>query len=155
MMAGLTSRGLSMLSFLEDSEHSIEDIDVKQRWSGQSKFGKHDFITILKGQLDEYFRGERQIFSLPLDLYGTEFQCNVWRALLKIPYGVCCSYQEQAKRLGKPKAIRAVANANRQNRIAIIVPCHRVIGKNGELTGYRAGLWRKQQLIALERNVQK
>ena len=155
MLAGVTNNSLCLLSFLNDNEQTIENIDVKQRWSGYSKFGKHEILNLIRKQLDEYFVGKRQVFTVPLDLYGTEFQCSVWQELIKIPYGVCYSYQEQAKILGKPKAVRAVANANRQNRIAIVVPCHRVIGKNGHLTGYRAGIWRKKELLALEQNIAK
>lgn len=81
---------------------------------------------------------------------GTEFQNAVWKTLLKIPYGTTWSYKEEAERLGSPKSVRAVANANGQNRISIIVPCHRVIGSNGTLTGYGGGLWRKKWLLEHE-----
>lgn len=87
---------------------------------------------------------------MPLHLIGTDFQQKVWQILQQIPYGKTYSYGQQAKILGNPKAVRAVANANGMNSIAILVPCHRVIGANGELTGYGGGLWRKQYLLELE-----
>ncbi|HXW36266.1 MAG TPA: methylated-DNA--[protein]-cysteine S-methyltransferase [Acidimicrobiales bacterium] len=101
-------------------------------------------------QLDEYFSGDRKEFDLPLELEGTAFQKEVWRALREIPYGQTASYGEIAARVGRPGASRAVGLANGRNPIGIIVPCHRVIGANGTLTGYGGGLDRKQWLLALE-----
>lgn len=104
-------------------------------------------------QLHDYFRGSRQQFDLPLRLHGTTFQKLVWQKLLEIPYGNTASYRDIACRLGKPRAVRAVGHANGQNPIAIIIPCHRVIGANGHLIGYGGGLWRKQWLLLHERNM--
>jgi methylated-DNA-[protein]-cysteine S-methyltransferase len=87
-------------------------------------------------QLDEYFRGVRQTFDLPLSISGTPFRQTVWRALQTIPYGQVCSYQEIAAQIGKPKAVRAVGQANRANPLPVLIPCHRVIGKRGDLVGY-------------------
>lgn len=101
-------------------------------------------------QLDEYFRGERAAFSLPLQLAGTEFQVRVWQELRRIPFGVTRSYLDIAEALGDRNAVRAVGAANGQNPIAVIVPCHRVIGSDGSLTGYGGGLWRKEWLLAHE-----
>jgi methylated-DNA-[protein]-cysteine S-methyltransferase len=101
-------------------------------------------------QLGEYFRGERREFELPLRLQGTEFQRRAWRSLLAIPYGETRSYAEQAKHIGNPKASRAVGLANGRNPIPIVVPCHRVIGADGSLTGYGGGLERKRWLLAHE-----
>ncbi len=101
-------------------------------------------------QLGEYFAGPRQEFDVDLDLVGTRFQLSVWRALLKIPYGGTRSYGQIARDLGKAGAARAVGLANHDNRIPIIIPCHRVIGQDGSLTGYGGGLDIKQQLLALE-----
>lgn len=101
-------------------------------------------------QLTEYISGQRQTFTLPLDLQGTEFQKKVWQELVNIPYGNTISYLELAKRLGDEKSIRAAASANGKNPIAIIVPCHRVIGSNGDLVGYAGGLHRKKWLLQLE-----
>lgn len=102
-------------------------------------------------ELDEYFKGERREFTVPLLLVGSEFQKSVWEALLKIPYGTTSSYKEQAKMINNEKAVRAVANANGANAIGIIVPCHRIIGSDGKLTGYAGGLEMKEQLLALEK----
>jgi len=101
-------------------------------------------------QLEEYFAGRRRQFNLPLDLRGTDFQKRCWRALLKIPYGETRSYADIARAIGKPSAVRAVGLANGQNPIAIIVPCHRVIGSDGSLTGYGGGLENKRRLLELE-----
>ena len=102
-------------------------------------------------QLDEYFRGARKNFDLPLNPAGTEFQRKVWDALLAIPYGETRTYREIAEAAGCPKGFRAVGMANNKNPIAIIIPCHRVIGSNGKLVGYASGLGRKEALLALER----
>ena len=101
-------------------------------------------------QLEEYFAGRRRQFNLPLDLRGTDFQKRCWRALLKIPYGETRSYADIARAIGNPAAVRAVGLANGQNPIAIIVPCHRVIGSDGSLTGYGGGLENKRRLLELE-----
>ena len=103
-------------------------------------------------QLDEYFAGKRQTFDLPLKPVGTPFQLACWQALQTIPYGQTVSYGEQAARVGKPKACRAVGMANHRNPISIIIPCHRVVGKNGSLTGYGGGLAAKEYLLKLERD---
>jgi methylated-DNA-[protein]-cysteine S-methyltransferase len=102
-------------------------------------------------QLDEYFRGERKTFSLRLHLRGTEFQKKVWRELLRVPYGQTSSYAEAAAALGRPRAARAVGQANHRNPIAIVIPCHRIIGGDGRLVGYGGGLWRKEWLLAHEK----
>ncbi|MCB0375738.1 MAG: methylated-DNA--[protein]-cysteine S-methyltransferase [Sinomicrobium sp.] len=101
-------------------------------------------------QLEEYFRGKRKSFSIALNPEGTEFQKKVWDALLAIPYGKTVSYLELSRRLGDEKAIRAIAGANAKNPVWIIIPCHRVIGSDGSLTGYAGGLWRKQWLLEHE-----
>lgn len=103
------------------------------------------------GQLKAYFAGERTDFDLPLRLSGTPFQRRVWQELRQIPYGETISYGELAERVGNPAASRAVGMANGRNPVGIIVPCHRVVGANGSLTGYGGGLGRKEQLLALER----
>jgi methylated-DNA-[protein]-cysteine S-methyltransferase len=102
-------------------------------------------------QLSEYFAGKRKSFDVPLDLNGTPFQLSVWRALLNIPYGETRTYGEIAQSLGKPQAARAVGMANHDNPVAVVVPCHRVVGHDGSLTGYAGGLHLKQALLALER----
>ena len=102
-------------------------------------------------QLSEYFQGRRTDFDLPLDFNGTTFQIAVWRALLEIPYGQTRSYGDIARSIGKPGAARAVGMANHENPIAIVIPCHRVVGQNGSLTGYAGGLDLKQRLLSIER----
>lgn len=104
-------------------------------------------------QLQEYFAGQRRTFDLPLDLHGTGFQVAVWQQLLGIPYGQTCSYGQIAGDLGDPRSVRAVGAANGRNPVSIVVPCHRVIGSNGALTGYAGGLERKRYLLELEARV--
>lgn len=102
-------------------------------------------------QLEEYFMGKRKIFELPLKMQGTEFQKQVWKELLNIPYGETRCYSEIARLIQNPHAVRAVGMANHRNPLAVVVPCHRVIGKNGGLTGYAGGLERKRMLLELEK----
>ena len=109
-----------------------------------------EILSKTKTQLDEYFSGTRKEFELPLNPLGTDFQKKVWQELQLIPYGVTKTYQQVANRLGDPKSIRAAARANGQNPIAIIIPCHRVIGSNGEMTGFAGGIPRKKDLLSLE-----
>lgn len=109
-----------------------------------------EIIEETRRQLDEYFRHERQAFDIPLLTAGTKFQKSVWNSLMEIPYGQTITYGELATRLGKPAAVRAVANANGANAISIIIPCHRVIGSNNTLTGYGGGLRAKKFLLELE-----
>jgi methylated-DNA-[protein]-cysteine S-methyltransferase len=104
----------------------------------------------VQAQVAEYFAGERRTFDLPLAPRGTPFQRAVWTALLELPYGTTASYLDVARRIGQPAAVRAVGAANGRNPIAIVIPCHRVIGADGTLTGYAGGLPRKQALLALE-----
>ena len=110
----------------------------------------NDYNQLVIKQLDEYFKGERKSFEMPFDLEGTDFQKRVWHELLKIPFGKTKSYMDIAKALGDVKAIRAVGTANGSNKIAIIIPCHRVIGSDGSLTGYAGGLERKKWLLDFE-----
>lgn len=123
---------------------------LQQELRTSVKSGTSAVLKLARQELDEYFSGSRTSFSLPLLLCGTAFQKQVWQALMLIPYGATISYSQQAQRLGKPSAIRAVANANRANAISILVPCHRVIGKDCTLTGYAGGLPAKNYLIHLE-----
>ncbi|MDX6748010.1 methylated-DNA--[protein]-cysteine S-methyltransferase [Polaribacter sp. PL03] len=106
-------------------------------------------------QLEEYFKGKRDRFNLLVNPKGTAFQIKVWKSLLKIPYGKTKTYLEQSKKLGDVKAIRAVASANGKNPLWIVVPCHRVIGSDGSLTGYAGGIWRKKWLLAHENPVKQ
>ena len=113
--------------------------------------GENHHIRQVKQELEEYFAGQRTTFITALDPDGTPFQKKVWNGLTQIPYGSATTYLKQAVSLGNSKAVRAVAAANGRNKIAIVIPCHRVIGSNGRLTGYAAGLKRKQWLLDFER----
>ncbi|MEE1312414.1 MAG: methylated-DNA--[protein]-cysteine S-methyltransferase [Lachnospiraceae bacterium] len=104
-------------------------------------------------ELEEYFDGKRREFQVPVHLYGTDFQKNVWNALMKIPYGKVCTYKDIAKAVGNEKACRAVGMANHRNPVMIVVPCHRVIGSDGKLTGYAGGIDIKEYLLELEKRV--
>lgn len=110
----------------------------------------HPVLLAAATQLDEYFAGQRQSFDVPLEFRGTDFQKLAWNALLTIPYGETRSYAQMARQIGRPDAVRAVGAANGRNPISIIVPCHRVIGASGELTGFGGGLPAKARLLALE-----
>ncbi len=111
-------------------------------------------FTTAHQQLTAFFNGERKTFSLPYTLIGTPFQQQVWRGLTTIPYKNTCSYKDLAIAIGKPRSIRAVANAVGRNPLSIIIPCHRVLGTNGTLTGYAGGLPRKRTILAIEKNAQ-
>ena len=112
--------------------------------------GNHPHLTRAEKELAEYFAGERREFDIPLHVPGTPFQTRVWNELRKIPSGTTTSYARIAEAIGQPTAVRAVARANGDNRVAIIIPCHRVIGSDGQLVGYGGGLWRKRRLLQLE-----
>lgn len=137
-------------------EISIEDNAIvsvlfcEPKISTKKSGGKNEVAKKCIQQLDEYFANKRNTFDLPLAAEGSDFQKTVWRELEKIPYGKTISYLELAKRLGNEKTIRAAASANGKNPHAIIVPCHRVIGSKGSLTGYAGGLWRKKWLLEHE-----
>ena len=113
---------------------------------------KSEVIMETIKQFEEYFKGERKIFTIPLLLIGTPFQKSVWEELIKVPYGTTLSYLDLAKSIGNEKAVRAVASANGANAISVMIPCHRIIGKNGDLVGYAGGLGVKKKLLALENN---
>lgn len=131
------------------------DKRITQRLGKDYLEGSSTVIEQGKVQLLEYFSGERKDFSLPLLMLGTDFQLKVWDQLLQIPYGQTLSYLELARLAGKPEALRAVASANGANALSIFVPCHRILGANGELTGYAGGLKVKRKLLLLEQgNVQ-
>jgi len=125
------------------------DCIVSFLWGGSGN-DETPLLTEAAQQLSDYFAGHRRTFDLPLAPKGTDFQQSVWRALTEIPYGETRSYGEIAKALGNPNASRAVGMANHRNPIPIIIPCHRVIGADGSLTGYGGGLPRKKYLLALE-----
>ncbi len=126
------------------------DHRIQTGLQAEFKLEETDFLDEVKSQLNEYFARERTSFDLPLHFVGSDFQKSVWEKLITIPYGKTTSYMELSRALGDEKAIRAVATANGANAISIIVPCHRVIGSDGSLTGYAGGLNAKQKLLQLE-----
>lgn len=152
MIALVSQPGLCLLEFAAGTSDLAREIAQVERARGGPAHPGSNALTVRLGtQLAEYFAGRRRDFDLPLDMVGTPFQVAAWQALLDIPHGQTRSYAEQARQIGRPTAVRAVAAANGQNRISVIIPCHRVIGSDGSLTGYGGGMQRKQWLLALER----
>lgn len=151
MFVCATENGICLLEFVDRKMLETEFKDLQQRFKATIVAGENQHTQQAKTELAEYFAGERTQFNVALDMTGTAFQQQAWQALNNIPYGETISYQAQATALNKPNAVRAVANANGMNRIAIIVPCHRVIGKNGKFTGYGGGLERKKWLLDHEK----
>lgn len=141
----------------EDKIHSISFVkpEYKKNELNQASERKTSIIRECIQQLKEYFSGTRKVFTIPYQLTGTEFQKRVWKELEKIPYGETISYLELAGRLGDEKVIRAAASANGKNKLGIIIPCHRVIGANGSLTGYAGGIENKKLLLELEKRNSK
>ena len=150
MLAVASPRGLCLLEFVGQKGVERELAQVEAARGGGAQEGTNAVTGQLAAELVEYFAGRRQAFGVPLDLVGTPFQIAAWHALLAIPYGRTRSYAEQARAIGRPTATRAVAAANGQNKVSIVVPCHRVIGSDGSLTGFGGGLPRKRALLALE-----
>lgn len=148
MLAIKSEKGLCMLEFFDgkSTEKQLKEIENL----GEILEKDDDILNRLENELNDYFKGNLKEFTIPLDLIGTDFQKKVWNELIKIPFGETRSYKEQSIAVGDLLAIRAVANANGKNKIAIIVPCHRVIGSDGSLTGYAGGKKRKQFLLELE-----
>ena len=137
----------------DHSVHCAEFFDSKPALNKASaQWPENHLSKLAKQQLQQYFNRSRQDFDLPLTPKGTDFRLQSWQALLQIPFGQTTCYSEQAQRMNNPKAVRAVGAANGANPISIIIPCHRVIGKNGSLTGYAGGLSRKQWLLAFEKS---
>ncbi len=151
MIAGATNEGICLLEFTERRAFEVELRDLSRLLKANLVYGDNGHISRLEKQLAEYFDGKRKDFDVPLVTPGSKFQKSVWRQLRTIPYGKTRSYEEQAVAINKLKAIRAVASANGANRISIVIPCHRVIGKDGSLTGYGGGLWRKRWLLDFEK----
>jgi AraC family transcriptional regulator of adaptative response/methylated-DNA-[protein]-cysteine methyltransferase len=152
MIAGASDDGLCLLEFTDRRmlEHQLETL--KRRFKAPLLPGSHPVLDQAARELEEYFAGTRTAFSVPLHAPGTPFEERVWAGLLEIPFGETRSYEEIAVRVGSPHAVRAVGRANGMNRIAIVIPCHRVVNKSGELGGYGGGLWRKRRLLHLERS---
>ncbi|SDN01247.1 AraC family transcriptional regulator, regulatory protein of adaptative response / methylated-DNA-[protein]-cysteine methyltransferase [Fictibacillus solisalsi] len=139
-----------LLEFMDRRALETELLFLKKKLNANLKKRAGAVSRQLGKEMEEYFAGDRQTFTVPIASIGTDFQLKVWDALKEIPYGTTRSYKGQAEHLGRPTAVRAVANANGKNRICILIPCHRVIGDNGDLRGYAGGLDRKQFLLELE-----
>jgi len=150
MLAGASAAGVCLLEFVDRRGIETQVRRLARAFDAALVPGASPRLDALAEELRRYFAGELRRFTVPLDLRGTPFQEQVWRALVTIPYGETRSYAEQARLIGAPAATRAVARANGDNRIAIVVPCHRVVGADGTLTGYGGGLWRKRYLLDLE-----
>ena len=152
MFACATKKGICLLEFTDRRMLETEFKDLCKRLDAVILPGENKYLDSVQTLVAEYMDGRRKSFDIPLDTPGTEFQKSVWKMLQLIPYGVTWSYKQQAIKLGKPEAVRAVARANGYNRIAFIIPCHRVIGSDGNLTGYGGGIERKKWLLDLEKN---
>lgn len=155
MIAGATAEGVCLLEFTERKILDAQWASLRRLLKATVVEEDHPHFVLLQQQLDAYFAGQLHHFSVPLHMPGTDFQQAVWQLLLEVPYGDVRSYKQQAILLQRPDAVRAVGHANGMNRISIIVPCHRIVAGNGDLTGYGGGIWRKEWLLAHEGRHQK
>ena len=151
LVAGATAQGVCLLEFTDRHRLPAQMDTLRRRFDRAPVPGDSRHFDRLREELTAYFSGRLRQFSLPLVAPGTPFQERVWAELQRIPSGETLSYEELARRLGMPRAQRAVGHANGMNRIAILIPCHRVVNKNGKLGGYGGLLWRKDALLHLER----
>lgn len=150
LLAGATEQGLCLLEFADRRMLPLQLRRVTRSLDRRLLFGDHEILQATRRQLDEYFRGRRREFDVPLQAPGTPFQQLVWDQLRQIPYGSTLSYDALARAIGRPGAPRAVGRANGDNRLAIVIPCHRIVRRDGTLGGYGGGKWRKQALLDLE-----
>jgi AraC family transcriptional regulator of adaptative response/methylated-DNA-[protein]-cysteine methyltransferase len=153
MEIAATSKGVCLAEFTNGRELELQIDALRRLFQCDIVPGNNSLLDQLRTELAQYFAGGLTRFQVPLVYPGSAFQLAVWDALRLIPYGESLSYEALAHRLGKPMAVRAVGTANGQNRIAILIPCHRVVNKNGQLGGYGGGLWRKKALLELEQHV--
>jgi AraC family transcriptional regulator of adaptative response/methylated-DNA-[protein]-cysteine methyltransferase len=153
LVAGASDRGVCLLEFSDRRMLKTQIATLKRRLRTDAVPGEHPLLDELGTELAQYFAGRRREFTVPLFYPGSEFQRSVWNALRRIPYGETCSYEALALTVGREGAQRAVGKANGDNRIAVVIPCHRVIRKDGTLCGYGGGLWRKQWLLELEQGI--
>ncbi len=151
MFVGATDNGISLLEFTDRKMLETEFKDLQRLLKAKILIGENEHIIQAKKEIDEYFKGELRQFTVSLDTPGTSFQQSAWKALMGVQYGTTSTYLLQAKKINNPKAVRAVARANGMNRVSIIIPCHRIIGSDGSLTGYGGGLERKRWLIDFEK----
>lgn len=152
LIAAASDEGIALLEFNDQRRLDAQFKALARHFPESCAFGEHRHFTRLRRELAEYFAGQRRGFSLPLTFPGSTFQRTVWSALLAIPYGETRSYDTLARSIGHSDACRAVGTTNGRNRISILIPCHRVLNKSGQLGGYGGGLWRKQFLLDLERH---
>lgn len=152
MILGSYGNKLCLCDWDIEKRRKTIDSRICRHFNSKYEEGCSEIISNAINELNEYFAGQRQDFSIPVIFSGSEFQCRVWSELMKIPYGTTITYAQLALRTGNPRAVRAIASAIANNSISIIVPCHRVIGSSGNLTGYAGGLPAKQALLALESN---
>jgi len=150
LVAGATSEGICLLEFTDRRMLDAQFLTLRRHFKCPILPGENEHLQQLKAELKAYFAGELKDFTVPLVYPGSPFQLKVWNELRKIPHGKTLSYEDIACRIGTPAAVRAVGHANGLNRIAIVIPCHRVVNKSGELGGYGGGLWRKRLLLDLE-----
>lgn len=152
LIAAATSKGVCLLEFSDRRMLDHQFARLRKHFKTAIVPGTNAHLTRLQQELNEYFAGTRSKFTVPLIFPGSAFEQKVWKALLTIRPGTTASYQDIARRIGDPRAVRAVGRANGMNRIAILIPCHRVINKDGSLGGYGGGVWRKKRLLELERS---
>jgi AraC family transcriptional regulator, regulatory protein of adaptative response / methylated-DNA-[protein]-cysteine methyltransferase len=151
MVAAATDEGICLLEYTDPARLRAQIPQLRRRIAPRIVSGDHAHLAALREQLGGYFAGTLKQFSVPMVAPGTPFEESVWQALLRIPYGQTRSYLEIARELGSPEGQRAVGRANGLNRIAIVIPCHRVVNHGGGLGGYGGGIWRKERLLDLER----
>ena len=151
MIGGATNKGVCLLEFVDRKSLNTILTKLEKKHRVPLLHGTTALLEKLQIEVNAYFSGEINQLSVPLDVRGTDFQLEVWQELVKIPYGETRSYNDIARAINRPSAVRAVGNANGDNNIGIIIPCHRVIGNDGDLTGYGGGLWRKKKLLDHEK----
>ncbi len=152
LILGSFDGGLCLLDFRYRKMRKTVDNRIKNGLNAEFAEQNDEVLEKIREQLDEYLNGDRKEFDIPVLMVGTDFQKSVWNALMKVPYGFTSTYLQVAKNINNEKAVRAVANANGANSIGLIIPCHRIIGSDGELVGYGGGLPVKKRLLKLEQN---
>jgi len=152
LLIGVHEKTIRFVHFTQMERLAEQLMRLQQQLGKPLRHATHQLHEQLEAELEEYFAKKRQVFSLPIKPIGTAFQLRVWQGLQKIPYGTTWSYEQLATEIGQPTASRAVGLANGANPLAILIPCHRVVNKNGQLGGYGGGIWRKQILLDLEKS---
>lgn len=151
MLAAANSDGVCQLEFADRRGLERSYAEMRRRFNLPVVPGENSVLRQLRKELEEYFSNARREFSVAVAMTGSEFQQRVWRELRRIPFGKTASYETIARRIGLPGAVRAVARANATNRLYLLVPCHRVVAKDGSLSGYGGGVWRKRLLLEMEK----